>query len=167
MIREAAAAGVPRGPRGQNHPHPWTTRHTAKGWGKIGRALLEAKKAVDGVRNDLAVSERGARFARALTDLTLREVQAETFRMVRRLRPDDLLTLAERFSREDNAGYALYAPPYAPDFQRIEVFWAHAKGRVAGAWQGKTRTTGKAVELLQHVMPTVPEKSNLRNARSS
>lgn len=104
----------------------------------------------DGVRKTFAVPGEGKWFVRAPRGPTIEEVQAATFRVLKKLRPDALLTKAERFFKENNIGYLLYTPPYSPDFQPIELFWAHAKGYVASTWQGKTRTMVDTTKLLRY-----------------
>ena len=79
------------------------------------------------VHNEFAVPEEKAGFARAPRGPTSEEVQAATFGMVKELRPDDLLTRAERFFKENDIGYLIDTPPNAPDFQPIEQFRAYAK----------------------------------------
>ena len=70
--------------------------------------------------------------------------------MVKELRPEDLLTQAERFFNDHDIGYLLYTPPYCPSFHPIELFRAYAKGYVANTWQGQTRTMLDTTELLRY-----------------
>ena len=80
----------------------------------------------------------------------MQEVQSATFTMVKERRPDALMTRAERFFEMNRIGSLLYTPPYSPDFQFIELFWAHAKRYVASSWNGKTRTMAETAELLRY-----------------
>lgn len=67
--------------------------------------------------------------------------------MVKRLGPGDPLSRAERYFKENNIGYLLYTPSYAPGFQPIEHFWAYAEA--AMTWRRETRIMGETVKLLR------------------
>lgn len=95
-----------------------------------------------------AVPKEGEHFPRAPRGPSLDEVREATFRIVKKLRPDDLLTRAERFFKE-KIGDLLYTPPYCPEFQPMELFWAHAKGYVASMWEGRGRNMPETVNLLR------------------
>lgn len=103
----------------------------------------------DGEFKNFAVPKEGVYFERAPRGPSLEEVQAVTFRMVKERRSEALLTEAERFFKDNKLGSLLYTPPYSPDFQPIEHFWAHSKGYVARTWEGKTRTMVETATLLR------------------
>lgn len=54
---------------------------------------------------------------------TIEEVQEVTLEAVKEKSPQDLLTRAEMWFEDSDAGYMLFTPPYCPDFQPVEIFW--------------------------------------------
>ena len=118
-------------------------------------ALLQelGAKSIDTIRNGKRmrhlVPARGESFARAPKGPTVDELQKATFVKMKKLRPDDLLTRAERFFKERGLGNLLYTPPYSPDLQPIELFWADAKNYVAKSWTGKPRSMLETTQVLR------------------
>lgn len=97
----------------------------------LGVSLIKADR--DGQSLTWAVPTSGA-FPRAPRGPDIDEVRRETFRALKKYAPDRLLTRAEKFFQDNDLGHLLYTPPYCPDLQPIELFWAYGKGYVARTW---------------------------------
>lgn len=95
------------------------------------------------------VPRKGRAFVNAPKGPTIPEVRQAAFAALKDIRPDDILTRAERWFKQNDAGYMLFTPPYCPDFQPIELFWGDAKNYVASTWKGRTRTMQDAVNWLR------------------
>lgn len=68
------------------------------------------------------------------------EVQQTAFKALTEKRPDEILTRAEKWFKQNDAGYMLYIPPYCPYFQPFELFWKDAEHYVAHTYDGSQST---------------------------
>lgn len=110
--------------------------------------IAEINIARKGESMKFEISCKDGAFANKSKGPTMEEVQEATFKAVKEKRSEDLLTRAERWFKENDAGYMLFTPPYCPDFQPIELFWGVATNYV-GRTCGGASTMKDAVTSLR------------------